>query len=118
MVFFFAVGWRSSENSRWASSPTAAMPAFAAFTGLALPADLLCHAGAIGLDTGWFSDDLAFGAHAARVQEDTLSAAASGAGGTPTFFVNGRRQKGPTNSDSLTEALLAKLETLQAPPLS
>lgn len=79
-------------------------------------ADLLGHAEALGLDLDRFADDLASGEYAARVQADTFSAAASGAGGTPTFFVNGRRHKGPTNSDSLTEALLAKLEALQSPP--
>ncbi|MGQ0467525.1 MAG: Na+/H+ antiporter NhaA [Sporichthyaceae bacterium] len=78
-------------------------------------ADLLEHAEAVGLDVDRFADDLASGEYAARVQADMLSAAASGAGGTPTFFVNGRRHKGPTNADSLTQALMATVETPPAP---
>ncbi|MGH2948535.1 MAG: Na+/H+ antiporter NhaA, partial [Solirubrobacteraceae bacterium] len=58
------------------------------------PADLLEHAAELGLDVERFSRDLGTRAHAARVRADVASAEASGAEGTPTFFVNGRRQVG------------------------
>ncbi|MGQ0846870.1 MAG: Na+/H+ antiporter NhaA [Sporichthyaceae bacterium] len=75
-------------------------------------AEILGHAEAIGLDVAAFARDLGSGRHAAHVRADELSAAASGARGTPTFFVNGRRHRGPTDVDSLTAALLADREDL------
>ncbi|WP_201776734.1 Na+/H+ antiporter NhaA [Allosalinactinospora lopnorensis] len=69
------------------------------------PASLLAHAGAIGLDVERFSRELGTGAHAARVREDVVSAQASGAQGTPTFFVNGHRQVGRYDEEALAAAL-------------
>ncbi len=69
------------------------------------PPDLLTHAAVLGLDVERFSRDLGTGLHAARVREDVASAEASGATGTPTFFVNGRRQVGRYDEEALTAAL-------------
>ena len=47
------------------------------------------------------------GAHRARIARDIASAEASGATGTPTFFVNGKRLFGAYDAGSLVEALEA-----------
>jgi len=44
-------------------------------------------------------------AHSGRVERDVESAAASGATGTPTFFINGERFFGAYDASSLVEAL-------------
>lgn len=69
------------------------------------PPDLLTHAAALGLDVERFSRELGTGLHAARIREDVASAEASGATGTPTFFVNGRRQVGRYDEEALAAAL-------------
>jgi Na+:H+ antiporter, NhaA family len=68
-------------------------------------ADLVDHASALGLDIERFARDLGSGTFAARVRSDVASAQASGAPGTPTFFVNGRRQVGRYDEDALADAL-------------
>jgi Na+/H+ antiporter NhaA len=68
--------------------------------------DLLDHAAALGLDLGRFAQDLGDGTFSARVRADVTSAEASGVTGTPTFFVNGVRHEGPTDTDALAAALL------------
>ncbi len=70
------------------------------------PDDLLAHAEAIGLDLDRFAEDLREGVHAARVREDVVSAEASGAGGTPTFYVGGRQHSGAYDQESLARRLL------------
>jgi Na+:H+ antiporter, NhaA family len=67
--------------------------------------DLVDHATALGLDLERFARDLGTGAHAARVRADVAGAEASGAEGTPTFFVNGRRQLGRYDEQALAAAL-------------
>ena len=47
------------------------------------------------------------GAHRDRIARDVASAEASGATGTPTFFVNGKRFFGAYDAGSLVEALEA-----------
>jgi NhaA family Na+:H+ antiporter len=69
------------------------------------PEDLLEHAAELDLDVGRFAEDLRQGRHEGRVDDDLLSAEASGATGTPTFFVNGRRHSGPFDSATLIAAL-------------
>jgi Na+/H+ antiporter NhaA len=68
--------------------------------------ELLDHAAALGLDLGRFAQDLGDGTFAQRVRDDVASAEASGVSGTPTFFVNGVRHDGPTDTDALAAALL------------
>ncbi len=55
----------------------------------------------LGLDTERFQRELADHVYAERVRQDFLSGVRSGANGTPTFFLNGRRYDGPWDLDSL-----------------
>src|SRR5919106_140914 len=71
------------------------------------PTDLVGHAAELGLDVEHFSRDLGTGVHAPRVRADVSSAQASGAEGTPTFFVDGRRQLGRYDADALAAAVVA-----------
>ncbi|MFE5338702.1 Na+/H+ antiporter NhaA [Isoptericola sp. NPDC056578] len=71
------------------------------------PDDLREHAAEIGLDLGRFDDDMTDEALHARVRDDAASAAASGARGTPTFFLDGDRHRGPHDARTLIAALEA-----------
>jgi protein-disulfide isomerase len=73
--------------------------------------DLLGYAGMAGLDVERFARDLDDERAAARIREDVASAEASGARGTPTFFVGERRHVGPYDA----ETLAAELERSRAP---
>jgi protein-disulfide isomerase len=55
--------------------------------------DLVRYAAALGLDRDRFSQDLNQHAGAERVSEDARGGRESGVHGTPTFFINGRRQR-------------------------
>ncbi len=59
----------------------------------------------IGLDVPRFVADLDAHRFAARVREDLGSALASGARGTPTFYVNGRRYDGAWDEHAIDEAI-------------
>jgi NhaA family Na+:H+ antiporter len=59
----------------------------------------------LGLDAERIAADLDAGSHRDRIARDTASAEASGATGTPTFFVNGVRFFGAYDASSLVEAL-------------
>ena len=74
------------------------------------PMDLVGYAGDLGLDVDRFTDELRRRVYAARVAEDIDTADQSGVTGTPTFFVNGRRQQGSFDIDLLTAAVRAALE--------
>jgi Na+:H+ antiporter, NhaA family len=78
------------------------------------PADLVDHADALGLDLERFARDLGTGEHAGRVRRDVASAQASGAEGTPTFFVNGTRVTGRYDAKALA-ALLTGTTPAPAP---
>jgi Na+/H+ antiporter NhaA len=69
--------------------------------------DLLGYAEQLGLDVPTFQKQLYSHAHVARVAQDVESADLSGVSGTPTFFVNGRRQYGAFDPASLTSAVEA-----------
>jgi protein-disulfide isomerase len=71
------------------------------------PDDLIGYAGAIGLDTPRFVDDMERRVHAARVQEDLESGRRSGVDGTPAFFINGVRWEGPREVNFLLGAIRA-----------
>lgn len=66
---------------------------------------LVERAAALGLDVDRFIKDLHERRHALRVARDIASADDSGAPGTPTFFINGRRYSGPFDSPSLSAAI-------------
>jgi protein-disulfide isomerase len=59
----------------------------------------------LGLDIDQMTAEIDSGAHRDRVARDVASAEASGATGTPTFFVNGKRFFGAYDASSLIEAL-------------
>jgi Na+/H+ antiporter NhaA len=69
--------------------------------------DLLAYAEQLGLDVPRFQKELYSHAHLARVGQDVESADISGVSGTPTFFVDGRRQYGAFDASSLTSAIAA-----------
>jgi NhaA family Na+:H+ antiporter len=60
-----------------------------------------------GLDVERFTAEIDSNAHGDRIARDVASAEASGATGTPTFFVNGKRLFGAYDAGSLVEALEA-----------
>jgi protein-disulfide isomerase len=61
----------------------------------------------LGLDVDRATAEIDSGAHRDRIARDIASAEASGATGTPTFFVNGKRFFGAYDAGSLVEALEA-----------
>lgn len=67
--------------------------------------DLAGYAGDLGLDVEDFLHDLDDDTTTERIRADVASAEASGARGTPTFFVNGRRHVGPHDTETLARAL-------------
>jgi diadenylate cyclase len=68
---------------------------------LLLEDDLSRHAVRLGLDAERFEEDLGSRRHAARVSEDRESGEKSGVDGTPAFFLNGTRYRGPLDAGSL-----------------
>ncbi len=71
--------------------------------------DLYGYAGELGLDMARFRDDLRTGRHTLRVARDVESADASGAAGTPAFFVNGHRHQGAHDIAALAAAIEREL---------
>jgi Na+/H+ antiporter NhaA len=71
------------------------------------PSDLIGYAEQLGLDVERFTNNLREHAGAARVAEDVDSADLSGVSGTPTFFINSRRQHGAYDIASLSAAVRA-----------
>ena len=67
--------------------------------------DLVLYAGDLGLDVERFAADLRAHRYEARIDRDVASADASGAAGTPAFFVNGRRYEGAHDIDGLVAAI-------------
>lgn len=62
----------------------------------------------LGLDVVPFLDDLDSPEVEARVARDIAGAEASGARGTPTFFVNGQRVVGAHDTKTLSALLTAR----------
>jgi Na+/H+ antiporter NhaA len=58
-----------------------------------------------GLDLDRFREHLSVRRHALRVERDIVSAEDSGAAGTPTLFINGRRYAGPNEAAALAQAV-------------
>jgi Na+/H+ antiporter NhaA len=69
--------------------------------------DLIGYAGKLDLDVDAFLDDLRSPVVQARVRADVASAEASGARGTPTFFVGDRRHTGAYDAETLAAELEA-----------
>ena len=66
--------------------------------------ELVGYAEQLGLDLGRFTTDLHRHAGAARIAQDVASADLSGASGTPSFFLNGRRLHGAYDIETLSNA--------------
>ncbi len=71
--------------------------------------DLIRYARELGLDVDRFGEDLRSRRYATRIHRDITSADASGAAGTPTMFVNGRRHEGAHDIDGLAAAIEREL---------
>jgi Na+/H+ antiporter NhaA len=71
------------------------------------PSDLIGYAEQLRLDVERFTNELRGHGGAARVAEDVDSADLSGVSGTPTFFINSRRQHGAYDIASLSAAVRA-----------
>jgi protein-disulfide isomerase len=69
------------------------------------PHDLVHYAAELGLDEAVFSEDLDSGRFAARVGQDVNSAEEAGVAGTPSFFINEVRYRGPYDIDSVSAVL-------------
>jgi len=69
--------------------------------------DLVAYAEQLGLDVERFTNNLRDHAGTPRVAEDVDSADLSGVSGTPTFFINSRRQHGAYDIGSLSAAVRA-----------
>ncbi|HEX5567620.1 MAG TPA: Na+/H+ antiporter NhaA, partial [Streptomyces sp.] len=69
--------------------------------------DIAGYAAGLGLDVETFLRDLDDDRTADRVRADVASAEASGARGTPTFFIGGRRHTGPHDAQTLARELEA-----------
>lgn len=74
--------------------------------------DLAGYAGLLGLDVEEFLRGIHEQRHAARIREDVASAEASGARGTPTFFIGSTRHSGPYDALTLIEALDASAQAV------
>jgi predicted DsbA family dithiol-disulfide isomerase len=59
----------------------------------------------LGLDEARFEEDLRSGRFGARVAQDVNSAEEAGVAGTPSFFINEVRYRGPYDVESLTDVL-------------
>ncbi len=69
------------------------------------PDDLLRYSQELGLDPEQFDEDVTSLEARERMSRDEASAFESGARGTPTFFVNGVRHRGPHDARTLAAAL-------------
>jgi Na+/H+ antiporter NhaA len=69
--------------------------------------DLVMHATDLGLDVDRFTRELTERQYASRVDQDVESADVSGVGGTPTFFINGRRHQGAYDIGTLSASVKA-----------
>lgn len=77
------------------------------------PGDLHSYAEAIGLDMDLFRTDCADDDVRERVRASARSAHASGARGTPTFYIDGIRHHGPHDARTLIAAIERRLATPQ-----
>jgi protein-disulfide isomerase len=59
----------------------------------------------LGLDVYKFQQATSTGLYAPRVRADHDGGTRSGMGGTPAFFLNGKRYRGPVDVDSLAAAI-------------
>ena len=67
--------------------------------------DLVSHAHELGLDARTFEADLVHGRFSSRVGQDVNSAGEAGVAGTPSFFINEVRYRGPYDLESMASVL-------------
>ncbi len=72
--------------------------------------DLMDRARALGLDEQLFADAIDAPATSAGIRDDLASAQASGARGTPTFFIDGQRWTGAIDAPSLIVGIDASID--------
>lgn len=77
--------------------------------------DLVAYAAELRLDVDRFLTEVDEQVHAARVRRDVASAEASGARGTPTFFVGETRHVGPYDAATLIAELRASRPATPSP---
>jgi predicted DsbA family dithiol-disulfide isomerase len=77
--------------------------------------DIVGYAADLGLDVEVFLRDLDDEDTAARVRADVASAEASGARGTPTFFIGDARHTGRHDTETLARALEASRDRADVP---
>jgi len=63
----------------------------------------------LGLDLNKFHDSISSGKNKAAIQADMSAGSAAGAGGTPTFFVNGHKLVGAQPPDAFKQVIDAEL---------
>jgi len=68
------------------------------------------YATALNMDIRQFEKELSGHVHSQKVREDFISGVRSGANGTPTFLINGKRYDGPITVDALIKALEDELK--------
>jgi protein-disulfide isomerase len=73
--------------------------------------DIYRYANNLGLDLEKFNDDIHSSTCRHRVEDDALDAEMMDLNSTPTFFIGGKRHKGPFDAASLIRALEASRET-------
>jgi predicted DsbA family dithiol-disulfide isomerase len=76
--------------------------------------DLAGYAAALGLDVEEFLRALDDEGTLSHIRDDVASAEASGARGTPTFFIGERRHVGPHDTETLAAALAAARSAVRA----
>jgi protein-disulfide isomerase len=74
------------------------------------PREIVGLADALPLDVRRFAEELRTNVHRDRVRSDFMSGVHSGVNGTPTFFINGRRDDGPPDVPSLMGSLRAAVQ--------
>jgi protein-disulfide isomerase len=67
-------------------------------------------AGDLGLDTAAFRECLSSGRYRANLEEDIAEGQRLGVGGTPTFFINGRKLVGAQPFERFKQIIEEELE--------
>jgi len=75
---------------------------------------LLDDAAGIGLDVGWFRDEVTGHAYAAKIERDVQQGIRDGVNATPKFYVNGERIDGKLPLEGLEDAIRAAVRAASA----
>jgi Na+/H+ antiporter NhaA len=105
----FGAAWASEAAAKQDKFWEMAQTMFANQNDLEWP-DIYRYANNIGLDLERFNDAIHSGHVRHRVEDDALDADVMDLNSTPTFFINGKRHKGPFDAVTLIRALEAGRE--------